>query len=988
MPMRWHGYCRFPGALRQLLEGRRALSSQAQSRSIAQFQTIRGRHDRRLLFNDLGGVRSSRVVTAGNHNGRSESIALITTQSNFKWPLGLAITSHAQHDLQPGAFSMPTDHEAKSEVTRSSTADTASQPKRNQFKFAKQERGKENRLLVNQLLKDKGRLSYDWRVPVQLLEHHHDFTNTQPPNTDVRLFRNVAQTEVKASEHEGSRLIQRINTRNPNEAKLARDITTPTVWSTTALADYVEDLVEYEYHKDAISLEAQLPNKGSSNVGDITTALNGIFFSPTTKHCLSIHVYRIALRFFYDHGLFSKARAIYLQMEDSRMTIPTDIFNLVLRGSASSKDLHSFTFILQKCIQRGLKPNIETWNTLLTTISSSEVRAVIIQRMRERGILDSLSGQGNSLRHIVQHEVGSHIDEHGDRGAFLDHMDDHYGTAWLTTSTGNKLLYEYGKRRSMSETLNLLPGLRLRGWRPDEVSLDTLLRQSLLLKQHKYAISILDSFEHHFRVKPGKQAHETLFLLAWRSHLLNFTRVVWTFARTYGYDTSKMRNHVFQSLLSSTAVEPSDGNSERFKKLVGAFVVGVNQSKEMVPLGRGGISEGQRPVPHQSVVKNAQILLQSELLASGSRRIQEDLGRLLSQALELDMEWAATKCLSTANLQQVLQNGIRIRQAVSYSQRRRLRRKVATSNIKASKSVPKTIAGPKKANPSARRSTGNVRVEPVKRKRPSRRKPRPLIRQIILGDAFKRVAIDPCLEVATSNIKASKSVPKTIAGPKKENPSARRSTGNVRVEFVKRKRPSRRKPRPLIRQIILGDAFKRVAIDPCLEMPTLPPASQKPLYNLVRKKPTSRLHIAKDWALREEPVPRSPRPSTPEHSDEVYKKHTVIAGVGQAPVRSSIGRLPEHLETAHIHSSLDELLGLNDALDEGAKLNKGKAVGDETTSFQAPGADQRASSPRKAASTMRFRRRLSEGSRYIYKEERRDLKYVKRLDIGELETEI
>lgn len=926
MPMRWHGYCRFPGALRQLLEGRRVLSSQAQSRSIAPSRTIRGRHDTRLSLNDLGGLRSSRVVTAANHNGRSESIALITTQSNFKWPLELAVTSHAQHDLQPGAFSMPTDHEAKSEVRRSSMADIASQPKRNQSRFAKQERGKENRLLVNQLLKDKGRLSYDWRVPVQLLEHHHDFPNTQPPHTDVRLFRNVAQTEVKASEHEGSRLIQRINTRNPKEAKLARDITTPTVWSPTALADYVEDLVEYEYHKDAISLESQLPNKGSSNVGDIITALNGILFSQTTKHCLSIHVYRIALRFFYDHGLFSKARAIYLQMEDSRMTIPTDIFNLVLRGSASSKDLHSFTFILQKCIQRGLKPNIETWNTLLTTISSSEVRAVIIQRMRERGILDSLPGQGNSLRLIVQHEVGSHIDEHGDRGAFLDHMDDHYGTAWLTTSTGNKLLYEYGKRRPMSETLKLLPGLRLRGWRPDEVSLDTLLRQSLLLKQHKYAISILDSFEHHFRVKPGKQAHETLFLLAWRSHLLNFTRVVWTFARTYGYVTSKMRNYVFQSLLSNTAVEPSDGNSERFKKLVGAFVVGVNQSKELVPLGRCGMSEGQGPVIRQSIVKNAQILLQSELLASGSPRIQEDLGRVLSQALELDMEWAATKYLSAANFQQVLQRGIRVRQAVPYSQRRRLRRKVATANIKASKSVPKTIAGPKKENPSARRSTRKVPVESVKRKRPSRRRPRP--------------SIDAAIPVP-----------------------------------------------PPIRHIPLGDAFKRVAIDPCLKEPTLPPPSQEPLYYLVRKKPTSRLHVAKNWALREEPVPWPPHPSTPERSDEVYKKYTVIAGVGRAPVRSSMGRLPEHLETAHINSSLDQLLALNDALDDGAKLNKGKAVGDETTSFQAPGADQRASSSRKPPRTLRWRQCLSEGSPYSHKEDRRDLRYVKRLDMGKLETE-
>jgi len=252
-------------------------------------------------------------------------------------------------------------------------------------------------------------------------------------------------------------------------------------------------------------------------------------------------------------------------------------------------------------------------------------------------------------------------------------MDDRYGEIWLTTSTGNKLLYEFGKRRPMSETLSLLPGMKLRGWKPDEISLDTLLRQSLLLRQHKYAIEILECFRYHFGVKPGRQAHETLFLLARRSRLLNFARVVWTSACISGHATFKMRNFVFQSLLNNTAVQRSDGRSERFKKLAGNFVVGVNKPKEVVPSGPGESSEVQGPVTRQSLVKSAQMLLQSDLLAAGSPRIQEDLGKLLFQALELDMEWVPAKLLSATDLQQVLQGGIQIRQVVPYSQRRHLR---------------------------------------------------------------------------------------------------------------------------------------------------------------------------------------------------------------------------------------------------------------------------------------------------------------------------
>lgn len=1049
MPMRWPRHCRLPIDLRQLPVGRGGLSPHTQARCVTQLQTSQGRLDTRTSFLDLAGVSSSCVVAARKYHERTTTLAFVAPQSDLKTSLGSVLADHTQHESKPNTSSMLKDLETTNEATGSSLTDLAIQLKRKRSRFAIQEKGKENKLLVNQLLKDKGRLSYDWRVPMELLEHHYEFQKSQSPDTDVSLFRNVVPNDDTASEYRGPGCIRRIKTCNPKEAKLAREIPIPSVWSETTLADYVEDLVEYEYRKDAICRVSQLPEKGHSNIADITTALNSVFTSPTTKRYLTIQAYTVALRFLYDNGLVSRARALYIQMEDSRMDVPTKIYNLVLRGSPSSRDLHNFTFMLQKCLQRGFKPDIETWNVLLTTISSSEVRAVIVQRMRGLGMLDSLPASGNALRLIVQQEVGSHIDKLGDRGALLDHMDNCYGSTWLTTSTGNKLLYEFGKRRSMSETLDLLPGMKLRGWSPDEISLDMLLRQSLLLRQHKYAIKILEHFRYHFRVEPGKIAHETLFLLAWRSHLLNFARVVWVSACTSGHVTFKMRNSVFQSLLSKAAVRSLDGSLERFKKLAGEFVVGANNSKEVAPLGPGGISEEQGPITRQSVVKYAQMRLQINLLAAGSPRIEEDLGKLLLRALELDMEWVATKFLSTADLQQVLQSGIQIRRAISHSQRSRLRVEQPIAREKQKARVIRKVGSSAKNQEPIRSPTrtdytrsfqqptvvrlGRVRGVRIRKpvvvfdaKAPSRGH-LPINQEVAqetqkagvhpkLGDSmklreslqsstrshytriFRKLKSDNRRQARVKQTRKQRGPPDAKASSARaerpkvshapavgmvvcplnlphaqsaENPDSRisprsiagrikpkNSAGLVRRKFRKRKpMPSSDAVFPvssLIRTHPIGDALVKISTDPYVTEPPTPPALRMLSSDLVENDPTPRPLIRKPLAVRGEPIHHTIR----KHLAIVLAKHKVLPGVRKATVKSDGKPLSGPLETAHIHSSLDKVLDLSEALHRGAKSNKSNVVEGENVSLQTRLADQEASSTEEAPKSVKFRRCL------------------------------
>ncbi|CAF9917233.1 MAG: hypothetical protein ALECFALPRED_011082 [Alectoria fallacina] len=623
-------------------------------------------------------------IEAGHTIRRVESNNPSTTPS-----LRFITFDQAQHDMGVESREMWERERYSDQIARFLPIQLASQPKDKRSQKSSYGKNKEDKLFVNTLLKDKGLSSNDWRIALSDLRKHYT-----PNKTDKRkeiitcdhALSLVQTTGSHAQDLDGSNEMQssarRVSStsRNHRSFGLARSILPPIEWSEVNLAIYVEALADSQKNQAKIPWTEKPRLKGWTNIGDVVAIFDSVFYSMALQKSLSIEACNTALRFFYDHGMMAKARFLYIRMEDLKMQIPTETFNILLRGSASQRDLHNFTFLLNNMTRRGFKPNEETWVLFLQVIDTSTVRAIIVRKMAEMNMLDGIGIRRDVAAHMVHYEIVNHLDDGHDPHSFLEHMNSKYGIGWLSTTAGNKLLNEVAKRKSAAESLSLLYEMKQAGFMPDDISMNTLLRHCLPLKGHELAIEILNVFKYHYRLQPGPQAYETLFIQAWRSRLLNFSKVIWRSACIYGTVSPKIQHLVFQSLLSYTTTlgkrvqsddtaEPSSPSRyAKFKKFAGRFVIGVdgprgaelNQAKDTLELN-----------PRRRTLKWAQILVESSLRVARTCRLKNDLPQLLHQALTTDKTWAAEGLNEKDDWQEMFPHAIVVDVEVIERRRRR-----------------------------------------------------------------------------------------------------------------------------------------------------------------------------------------------------------------------------------------------------------------------------------------------------------------------------
>lgn len=580
----------------------------------------------------------------------------------------------AQHDLGTESRETWERERYSDQIARFLPVQSVSQPKDKRSQKYSSGKNNEDKLFVNKLLKDKGVISHNWRIALSDLQKHYTPEKVDAPRDDTsdQALSLVRNTGSHTQDIDGSNEIQNSarrvasRSRNYRSFQLAHNISPPTEWSEANLAVFVEALAESQRTQAQVPWAEKPRLKEWTNIGDVVAAFDTVFYSTAVQKSLSINACNIALRFFYDHGMMAKARSLYIRMEDLKMHIPTETFNILLRGSASQRDLHSFTFLLNNMTRRGFKPNEKTWALFLQVIDSSTVRAVIVRKMAEMNMLDKIGVRRDVAAHMVHYEIVNHLDNGHDHHSFLDHMNSKYGIGWISTSAGNKLLNEVAKHKSAAESMSLLYEMKQAGFMPDDISMNTLLRHCLPLRRHELAIEILDVFKYHYGLYPGPQAYETLFLQAWRSHLLNFSTVIWRSACIYSAVSYKTEQRVFQSLLSYTpALDKSDDTVEsstsskytRFKKFAGRFVIGVD-SPRGAKLNR--TMDTLELDPRKRTIRWAQVLLESSLRVARTCRLKSNFPQLLRQALTMDKTWAAEGLYDKDDWREMLPHAIAV----------------------------------------------------------------------------------------------------------------------------------------------------------------------------------------------------------------------------------------------------------------------------------------------------------------------------------------
>lgn len=621
-------------------------------------------------------VAAAEVEDKSNQNtGPESAIRRVPSTKPYITPSLRFITfDQAQHD----EVESREKERFSDRVARFPPVQSALPPKEKRLQKYAFGKNKEDKLLINKMLKDKGPQSYDWRIALSSLRKHYTPGNINE-SKDIDTSDHLpslaptadSHTQGSDSSNKNQSRVRRVAARSRNYRyfRLAYKISPPTEWSEVNLAVYVEALAESQKTQARVTWAERPRLKGWNNIEDVVAAFDKVFYSTASQKSLSIKACNAALRFFYDHGMTTKARSLYIRMEDLKMDISTETFNILLRGSASQRDLHNFTFLLNNMTRRGFKPNEETWILFLQVIDSSKVRAVIVRKMAEMNMLDKIKIRRDVAAHMLQDEIINHLGDGHDHHSFLDHMNSKYGMGWLSTSAGNKLLNNVAKLKSVAESLDLLYEMEQAAFVPDDISINTLLRHCLPLRRPELAIEVLDAFKRHYGLHPGPEAYETLLLQAWRSRLLNFSSVIWRSACIHSAVSRKMQRLVFQSLrsysptleeriqLDNTAEPGRFSRDAKFKKFAGRFVIGLDGPEEA---GLNQAVDTLQLDPQRRTLKWAQLLLECSLRISRQCLLKDDLVQLLRQALTMDKTWVAVGLYRKDDWREMLQHAIAV----------------------------------------------------------------------------------------------------------------------------------------------------------------------------------------------------------------------------------------------------------------------------------------------------------------------------------------
>jgi len=446
--------------------------------------------------------------------------------------------------------------------------------------------------------------------------------------------------------------------RRPVSQLRADSIVRPSEWSVSGFRDYVEDLAN-----SSVSplRHCQLYRGKESHISAVADQLVQVFGNVRLERYWSVRACNIALEFYYRHSMLDFARTLYSQMEDHRYLTSTETFNIMLRNSAYRKNIAQFQYLLEAMVNRSLKPNAQTWEAFFLVNKSHHFRYTVFQSMRDQGVLDDLHTMHNFFTLNIRETFSSQLDKGRTVTWFLDYMDKLDQFKWLSTSIGNILLDEVGKRGSVEEAMDLLDQLEPRGMKPDKVTLNTLLHQCLPIRNHELAIDILRRLGRH-KIYPDKVAYESIFRQFCRSRLYNSAKVAWRYACVEGQASSALRNLVGRSIMRQLQGPPPNPQlprrSDMWNCLAGIIIVGVDQGYPQDRTTCRTVSIGRGTASSDEVAGAAKTLLQQDLDLAHHHRVDRSLPDLLTEALIMDRQWAHERAWQHKSLEWFVENSI------------------------------------------------------------------------------------------------------------------------------------------------------------------------------------------------------------------------------------------------------------------------------------------------------------------------------------------
>ncbi|MCJ1438113.1 hypothetical protein MMC27_007500 [Xylographa pallens] len=471
---------------------------------------------------------------------------------------------------------------------------------------------------------NSGSWSNDWRLAFLELKQHYkaDSTATRKPLLiTYKLPRNaLVYRQVRA-----------------------HDIPRPETWSSFTFTAHVKGLAQSKVSR---LMHRHLYRNQTTHTDAVQTAIMQLFEDKSSRPYLSTEAFNIALSFCYKHSNISNARKLFNMMDDTHVTISAETFNIMLRGAAVRKDLHTFTYLLRVMTRRGVSPNGDTWIAFLMVIKDKHTKLFVTRYMREAGMLKDAAMLQPVVDKIVYIELSSHLAHDQDLDSFVLLMDSRYGPDWLSVKTANQMCYILGENGLISQAVKVLGFMVDRGCQPDNITLHIFLGYCRRLRQPQRAIEFLQLFKSQYNVSVTEVEYDSLFMLAYRSKLVNCCRVIWRVACLEAAVTYRMQELVLRSLLCNTPEHPRT-TTQQFIKTAGKVVVGIDihfgtSSEESDPRWQTMQLLSQFSATGEDRERSlslAKRMISRDLHATRHYKLAGNFNDLLAEALTLDRGW-------------------------------------------------------------------------------------------------------------------------------------------------------------------------------------------------------------------------------------------------------------------------------------------------------------------------------------------------------------
>ncbi|MCJ1362813.1 hypothetical protein MMC16_001919 [Acarospora aff. strigata] len=430
-------------------------------------------------------------------------------------------------------------------------------------------------------------------------------------------------------------------------------IARPRAWTTLSFVDYVADITRSTVSR---LMHRHLYKDDDPHVKKVAQELRILFKDPQYQDFVSVQAFNHALEFLYRYNMVSTLRTLFVRMEELNLRMLPETFNIMLRGAAARKDLHTYTFLLRLMIKRGVKPNGGSWVALLMAVPSRAVQMRIESSMRKRGLLGYPATVKEVASLMVSGELTGHLGSGQDLKSFMGRIDGIYGLDWVSLSSLNRILDVTCEGGSFSQVLDALELFRDRSIHPNSVSLNTILSHCHRQGNINEAVRQMQHIHSGYMVEADEVTYHILFLLGWKARHYNVCRMVWRHACMAAAVSYRMQQLVLRSLLRNTPTQPKT-KTDKWITSAGKVTVGITVEQSMVAKLVGWSATGAQ---REETLAMAKQILAQDLSAVQNYRPAHSLVHQLTEGLALDGYWTREHLWTNTSTTWKLENAISI----------------------------------------------------------------------------------------------------------------------------------------------------------------------------------------------------------------------------------------------------------------------------------------------------------------------------------------